>query len=77
MMDLGAVLKMLSSVGLDPDSRQALLRAARGESSEEIEAAIETLARALGVVDESGDVKEDAVRELVEEVGLEAEELSR
>lgn len=70
-MDFGAILKIVSSVNLDPDSRQALLRAARGESGEEIDAAIERLAQALGVVDEDGEVNEDTVRDLVGEVGLE------
>jgi hypothetical protein len=65
MMDFGALLKVVSSMSLDPDARQALLRAARGESGEEIEAAIETLARALGVTDDDGDVDEDGVRELM------------
>lgn len=62
-MDFGALLKVVSSMSLDPDTRQALLRAARGESGEEIETAIETLARALGVTDDDGDVDEDGVRE--------------
>jgi len=70
-MDIGGILKMVSSMSLDPDLRQALLRAARGESGEEIDAAIETLAQVLGVVDEDGEVNEDTVRDLVGEVGLE------
>lgn len=72
-MDLGAMLRIVSSANLDPDSRQALLRAARGEGGEEVEAAIETLARALGVVDGDGDVKEDTISKLMEETDLEME----
>jgi hypothetical protein len=70
MMDLGALLRIVSSADLDPESHQALLRAARGERGEEVEAAIETLALALGVVDDDGDVNENKVRELTEDVGL-------
>jgi hypothetical protein len=71
MMDLGALLRIVSSANLDPESRQALLRAARGERGEEVEAAIETLALALGVIDDDGDVNENKIRELTDEVGLE------
>lgn len=60
-------------MNLDTDTHQALLRAARGEGGEQVEAAIETLARALGVVDDHGELKEDTVRDLAEEVGLETE----
>lgn len=73
-MDLRALLRILSSANLDLESHQALLRAGRGEGGEEIEAAIEALALALGVIDEQGDVREDTVKELVEEVGLETKQ---
>jgi hypothetical protein len=71
MMDLGALLRIVSSANLDPESRQALLHAARGERGEEVEAAIETLALALGVIDDDGDVNENKIRELTDDVGLE------
>jgi hypothetical protein len=76
MMDFGAILQIISSLDLEPSSRQALLRAARGESGEEVEAAIETLARSLGVIGGDGEVKEDTTRELMEEFGLEMENLT-
>lgn len=72
-MDLGALFRIVSSADLDSESHQALLRAARGERGEEVEAAIETLARALGVVDDDGDVNENKIRELTEDVGLDME----
>jgi len=76
-MDLGAMIRMVSSMNLDDDARQKLLRAARGEGGEEVNEAIEALARALGVVDEDGDVREEAVKNLVENTGLEAQREER
>jgi hypothetical protein len=70
-MDIGAVLKMVLAAQMDPAARQALVGALDGEGGAEVEAAIEELARALGLVDEAGDVDEERVRGLIEELGLE------
>jgi hypothetical protein len=79
-MDIGAILRMVLAAQVDADTRQALLRALDGDTStelsaagdEEADGAIEALARALGVLDEAGEVDEEAVRELAEQAGLEA-----
>jgi hypothetical protein len=70
-MDIGAILRVVLSAQVDPDARQALLRALDGEGGEEADAAIEALARALGVLDEAGELDEEKVRQLAERVGLE------
>jgi hypothetical protein len=62
---------MVLSAHMNPEARQALIRALDGEGGEEVEAAIEELARALGLVNEAGEMDEARVRELVEQVGLE------
>jgi hypothetical protein len=69
MIDLGAMLRIVSSVNLDPETRQTLLDAARGEGGQEAEAAIETLACALGLIDDEGDADHEAIKELVDQVG--------
>ena len=71
MIDLEAMLRIVSSMRLDPDTREALLRAARGESDQEIEAAIETLAQALGILDAHGELNAGGVRDLMK--GAESE----
>jgi hypothetical protein len=70
-MDIGVILQMVSLAQVDADARRALVGALDGSGGEEVEEAIEALARALGVLDEAGEVDEEAVRELVEQAGLE------
>jgi hypothetical protein len=69
-MDFGAMLRLVLSAQVDGDTRRALMGALDGEGGEEADAAIEALARALGVLDEAGEVDEEAVRGLAEEAGL-------
>jgi hypothetical protein len=70
-MDIGAILRMVMAAQVDADTRQALLQALDGGGGEEADGAIEALARALGVLDEAGEVDEEMVRELAEQAGLE------
>jgi hypothetical protein len=72
-MNLVGMLRALLSAHLDAETRQALLRAARGESGSEIEAALETLIHALGILDETGAVDEVRVNALLDDLGLEPE----
>jgi hypothetical protein len=69
-MNLGALLRIVLSTDLDPETRQALLHALDGEGGEEADEAIETLARALGVLDDAGDVDEETVQDLADQTGI-------
>jgi hypothetical protein len=70
-MNLGALLRIVLSAQIDPDTRQALLHALDGEGGEEADEAIETLARALGVLDDGGDVDAETVQDLADQTDLE------
>ncbi len=72
-MNLAAMLRALLSANLDQETRQALMRAAQGESGAEIDAALETLIRALGITDEAGAVNGARVDALLNDLGLERE----
>ena len=72
-MNLAGMLRTLRSAPLDAETRQALLRAARGEGGPEIEAALETLIGGLGLMDETGAVAEARVEALLDDLGLERE----
>ncbi len=72
-MNLSAIMQIVSSLNLDQDTRQKLLRAARGESDEETNEAIEAVIRALGIVDEEGNVKKEEVEALMENIGLDVQ----
>lgn len=69
-MNLGALLRIVLSAQIDPDTRQALLHALDGEGGEEADEAIETLARALGVLDDGGDVDAETVQDLADQTGI-------
>lgn len=70
-MNLTAMLRTVLGADLDAETRQALVRAARGESGPEIDAALESLIGALGLMDASGDVDAGRVNELLDDLGVE------
>ncbi|MGC9357549.1 MAG: hypothetical protein ACP5GX_06780 [Anaerolineae bacterium] len=70
-MNLNAILRMIRWDSLDAKTCETLLRAAEGEQGEEIDAAINALAFALGVIDEEGQVREQGVEALMDDLGME------
>ncbi|MGC9399055.1 MAG: hypothetical protein ACP5HM_07955 [Anaerolineae bacterium] len=72
-MNLASMFQAILSTDLDAETRRALLRAAQGETGPEIDAALETLVRTLGLVDEAGAVREEGVNALLDDLGLERE----
>jgi hypothetical protein len=70
-MNLTAMLRAILGANLDAETRQALVRAAQGESGPEIDAALESLIGALGLMDADGAVDDTRVNEMLDDLDLE------
>jgi hypothetical protein len=73
-MNLTAMLRAILGANLDAETRQALVRAAQGESGPEIDAALDSLIGAFDLIDANAAVNMARVQALLDDLGLEKED---